>query len=151
MRRFVREIPVVSIVLVLLACIHYEHNSHNERTTVPGLAGGIGCLIIIAIVLLFRIFNAAHETCYRRGLIPERLYFRYDVLIPIAIVASAWQFRWQGKPIVGIDGKEVPELLFQWSDPNLNVAFIGAVIGVVFLLRILALVRAVADAPPRRI
>jgi hypothetical protein len=150
-KRFFRELPLVSILLVLLACIHYERNSYNVTETLPGLEAGIDCLAIIAIVLLFRIFNAVHEACYRRGVIPERLRFRYDVLIPVAILAAGWQFHRQGTSIVNIDGKKVPETLFQWSNPKLNVAFIGAVIGVVFLLRVLALVRAIADAPPRRI
>jgi hypothetical protein len=146
-KRVFRAIPVVSIILVLLAYIHFERNSQTSAVTIPGIAGGIVCLIVIAIVLLFRIFNAAHEACYRKGLIPERLHFRYDVLIPVAVVAAAIQARWQGKWIVGIYGKEVPEWIFEWGDPNLKVAFVGAVIGVVFLLRILALARAVADAP----
>jgi hypothetical protein len=150
MKRAFLEVPLVSILLVLLACIHFEQNTPNTSTKISGLAGGIGWLALVAIVLVFRIFNAVHEACYRRGLIPQRLHFRYDVLIPVAIVAVAFQFRWQGQPIVNIEGKTVPEWYFQWSDPDYNVAFIGAVIGVVFLLRIFTLARAIADAPLRQ-
>jgi len=51
---------------------------------------------------------------------------------------------------VGVYGKVVPEWIFEWSDPKLSVPLVGVLIGVVLLLRILALVRAVADAPIRQ-
>jgi hypothetical protein len=147
MKSRLSHLPILSIVLVLFACIHYEMNTPTSNVTLPGLAAGIAVLAVIAMVLSFRIFNAAHDACFRKGLIPERLHFRYDALIPVAIVAPAFKAYWQGPLVKGMSGKDVPQWIFQWSDSNNDAMFACSVIGIVLLIRILTLVRAIAGPP----
>jgi hypothetical protein len=97
----------------------------------------------VGIVVVFQIFNAAQEICLSKGLIQSRLRFKYDVLIPIAILAVMVKGNWQGADIQGMGDKQVPQWVFAWSDPHLDGAFILAVIGLALLLRILTLLRAI--------
>jgi hypothetical protein len=135
--------PFASIALILIACIRFEYNAANWRFFSPGLAGGLAVLAIVGIVVVFQIFNAAQEICLSKGLTQSRLRFKYDVLIPIAILAVVIKANWQGGDIQVMGDKQVPQWVFAWSDPHLDGAFILAVIGLALLLRILTLLRAI--------
>jgi hypothetical protein len=141
-----RDYPIVAIALLLLACVKFEYQTADSAFYLPGLVGGLAVLAIVATVLLFRIFNAAQDACVARGLIPSRIRSKYDILIPVGIVVAAFQFRWVGEPFHGAASKSPYRWEFQWSDPGCNLAFIAALIGVVLLIRILYLLRAIASA-----
>ncbi len=147
MQRIIRDYPVFSILLLLLACIRFEYNATTWSVNVPGLAGGLAVLGVIAVVLFFRIFNAVQDICIAKNLLSERLRFKYDILMLVSILAAGMGFRYLGPLTQGMAGHEVNQWVFQWSDSQLNVYFVGLVILVVFLLRVLTLERAIAKGP----
>ena len=122
----------------------FEYQTTFWSISSPGLAGGIVVLAIIAIVLLFRIFNAAQDACIARGLLHSRIRCTYDLLIPVGIVAVAIQLRWVGEPFHGA-GESGYRWLFAWSDPEWRVPFIASLVGVVLLIRVFYLIRAIAQ------
>jgi len=144
MKKLVRDYPIGAIALIALACIKFEYQTDTWSISSPGLAGGVVVLGIIAIVLLFRIFNAAQDVFIVRGLLPSRIRCKYDVLIPIGILAVAIYPRWVGEPFQGA-GKSGFRWEFAWSDSEWAAPFIGALVGVVFLTRIFYLFRAMAQ------
>src|SRR5215469_16100740 len=105
MKSILRDYPIGAIALLLLACVRFKYQSYGFTTGVPGLAGGFIVLAIVAIVMLFRIFNAAQDACISRGLLPSRIRCKYDLLIPIGILAVAIQARWYGPTVENEMGK----------------------------------------------
>lgn len=142
----IHDYPIIAIALLLLACIKFEYQTANWSFSIPGLVGGLAVLAIIATFLLFRIFNAAQDACIARGIIPSRVRSKYDILIPIGIIAVCFQFRLLGAPFERNLGKSGYSWDFQWSDPKWNAIFLGALVGVVLLVRVLYLLRAIATA-----
>ncbi len=143
MRHILKKYPVVAIILLLLACVRFQYNEATWSISIPGLAGGVIVLAIIAIVLVYRIFNRVQDVCISKGVLGSRIHCKYDVLIPIAILAAFIKGYWQGDFITGMYGKDVPQWELAWSDPGWDAAFIGFVIGVVLLLRVLQLLKKV--------
>lgn len=143
MKTFVRDYPIGAIALMLLACVKFEYQTDTWSINSSGLAAGLIVLAIIAIVLLFRIFNAAQDACIARGLLQTRVRSKYDLLIPVGILAVAIKGRWVGEPFHGA-GTSGYRWEFAWSDPHLDVPFIAVLVGVVFLIRIFYLFRAIA-------
>ena len=152
MKNIFRDYPIGSIGLLLLACVRFEYHSQSLSWSVssPGLSGGVAVLGIVAVVVLFRIFNAAQDACIARGLLGSRIQSRYDILIPIAIVLVAAQGRWYGAQVEYPSGQAGHQWELAWSDPGWAVPFIAALIGVVFLTRILVLVRALSHVSDQR-
>jgi divalent metal cation (Fe/Co/Zn/Cd) transporter len=146
MKNIIRDYPIGSIALLLLACVKFEYHSQPLGWSIssPGLVGGVAVLAIIVVVLLFRIFNAAQDACISRGLLRSRIDGKYDMLIPVAIFLVAVQARWFGTPMLLENGKSGYQWELTWSDPNWAVPFIGALVGVVLLTRVLNLFRAIA-------
>lgn len=144
MKKLVHDYPIGSIALILLACMKFEYQTATWSINSPGLAGGLFVLVILAIVLLFRIFNAAQDVCIARGFLPSRIRCKYDVLIPIAMVAAAIKVRWFGEPFHGAGGSGHRWEL-AWSDSQWDAPFLGALVGVVLLVRIFYLFRAMAQ------
>lgn len=132
------------MALLLLACVKFKYESESWSIGSAGLAAGVVVLAIIAIVLLFRIFNAVQDACIARRLLKFRIRSKYDLLIPFGILAVAIKARWLGESLHGT-GKSAYHWEFAWSDPSWDVPFIGALIGVIFLLRIFYLFRAIAQ------
>lgn len=134
---------ILSIVLILLACIRFEYRTDRWEFSIPGLQGGIVIIAIVGLVLVFRILNAVQDVCVARGLIESRVSSQYDLLIPVAFVAVIFHGRWTGDLIEGMDGETVYQWEFAWSDPRYAMPFLGALLVVVFLLRVQALLKAI--------
>jgi hypothetical protein len=145
-RAIFRDYPVVAAVLLLLTCIKLQYCEDNWSAGTLGLAAGFPVLLIIAIVLLFRIFNAAQDVCVARGLIPSRIHSKYDLLIPVGIVAML-HVRYKGVPFLSKTGEHLCHWDFQWGDPEWSGPFFVTLIGVVLLVRILYLLRSIAKTP----
>ena len=137
--------PIVAIVLLLLTCVHFEYQTPRGNLLVPGLANGLAVLAIIAVVLLYRIYKAIQQACIAHGIDPSIGRTKYDILIPIAIVAVIIHYRSVGGSLPGERGKAEYHWVFQWSDPELAIPLLAALVGVVFLLRVLHRVRAIAE------
>jgi len=148
MKSILRNYPIAGIALLLLACVRFEYQTSSWAISSPGLAGGVAVLAIVAIVLLFRIFNAAQDACISRGLLRSRIQCKYDILIPIGTLAALINFRSTGEPFHGA-GKSGYRWEFARSDPGWAVPFLAGLIGVVLLVRVLHLVRAIAENPRR--
>jgi hypothetical protein len=145
MKTLIRDYPIGAIALLLLACVRFEYQTASWSINSPGLAGGLVVLGIIALVLLFRIFNAAQDACISRGLLHSRIHCKYDVLIPIGILAVFVQVRYCGERFRDGPGKSGFRWEFVWGDRDWSVPFFVALVGVVLLIRILYLVRAIAQ------
>ena len=144
MRAIIRNYPIGATALLLLACIKFEYQTDSWSVSSSGLGAGIIVLAIIAVVLLFRIYNAAQDACIARGLMKARVRCKYDFLIPAGILAVAIQGHWFGEPFHGA-GKSGHRWEFAWSDPTWAAPFIGALVGVVLLVRVFYLFRAIAQ------
>jgi len=144
MKAILRDYPISAVALLLLACVKYEYQTTDWSISIPGLAGGLVVLCIIAMVLLYRIFNAMQDVCISRGLLHTRIRCKYDALIPIGIILLFIHARWCGEPFQGGIGKSRYRWEFIWSDPDWAVPFLAALVGVVLLIRILYLFRAIA-------
>lgn len=147
---WITKYPLLPIALVLAACVRFEYHTDMCNVVIPGLAGGIVVLAIVAIVVLYRIFNAVERLCRAKSWLKGPVKFRYDILIPIGIAAVAFKGHWFGPPIEGIEGK-TRRWILQWSDSSLDVYFIVGLIGVVLMLRILELIRAIEMSTPARL
>lgn len=134
---------LIWIVLILLACIRYEYRTPQWEFYTPGLRVGFGVLVIIGIVLLFRVLKAARNACIERGLNVSRIPNWYYRLIPFAVLAVAFQWHSVGDPIVGMEGTQVDQWRFDWSDPHYAGPFLGTLLVVVLLLRIQAFLKAI--------
>lgn len=141
---------ILSIVLILLACIRYEYRTDQWELSTPGLQGGIGILAIIGLVLVFRIFSVVQDVCLAHGLIESRISSKYDLLIPIALVAVMFYGHWTGDLVEGMDGEEVYQWEFAWSDPEYAGPFLAALLVVVLLLRVQTLLRAIKSQAKER-
>jgi len=143
MERPKSKLPVIGIILILLACISYDHRGDGWELTVPGPIGGVVVCAIIAVVLLFRIMNRAEEACLARGLIKQLPPHKYDILISVTFLASLVGLRFHG----GFLDPEAPTRLlkweFEWAKRPDSAYFLAAVIGVVVLLRVHTLLRAI--------
>lgn len=135
--------PFISIILILIACIHYDYRTPRWEFYMPGLPGGILVLSIIGVALLFRIFNLLQDVCIARGLITARVQSRYEVLLPVGILAVLIKWHAFGDLVEGMEGEQVYQWEFHWSDPKLDAPFIAALIAVVLLLRVRALLYAI--------
>jgi hypothetical protein len=143
MSAIIRKYPIGAIALLLVACIKFEYQTATWSIYGPGLAGGVVVLAVIAMVLLFRIYNAAQDACVARGLLKSRVRSKYDLLIPVGILVVAIHGRWLGEPFHGA-GNSGYRWEFEWSDPSWAAPFIASLVGVVLLTRILNLFRAIA-------
>lgn len=141
--------PVICILLLLVACVHYEENTATSSFNFHGLAVGLMVLGIMGIVLVFRIFSAFESLSLTKGWLGSKPTYRYDILIPIAIVVVAFHGRSVGPMITGIGRKPVYQWEFIWSDSTLNGYFILALIAVVFLHRVVVLIRAIESTSRR--
>ena len=79
--------------------------------------------------------------CRTKGWLKQPLKHRYDVLIPVGIVAVAIKAQWFGPKIQGMRGEWVDQWVFRWSNGSLDKYFVIALVAVVLLLRILELIR----------
>lgn len=132
------------MALLLLACIKFEYQTDSWSVNSSGLGAGVIVLGIIAIVLLFRIYNAAQDACIARGFLKAKVRCKYDILIPLGILAVAIHANWHGEPFHGA-GESGFRWAFAWSDSAWDVPFIAALVGVVLLTRIFYLLRAIAQ------
>lgn len=148
-QKLIHDYPLGAIALLLLACVKFEYRGDQWSYSAPGLGAGFLILVIIGIVLLLRIRNAAQEACLARGIDPSNVRSKYDILIPIGIVASLAHFNWVGPTIEDGGGKFHYLWEFEWSDWQWNLAFIGALVAVVLLIRVLYLLRAIGDTSAR--
>lgn len=144
-----RKYPVVCILLLLAACVHYEENTATSSSSFPGMFNGLAVLSVVGIVLVFRIFNAIESLSLAKGWLGSKPTYRYDILIPIGIVAAAFKWRSAGPMIMGMDGKPAYQWEFTWSDSTLNGYFVLALIAVVFLQRVVVLIRAIESTSRR--
>lgn len=144
MRSIIRNYPIGALALLLLACVRFEYQTETWSVGSAGLAAGVVVLAIIAMVLVFRIFNAVQEFCIARRLLKARIRSKYDLLVPVGILAVLFQWRGLGEPFQGA-GKSGHRWEVVWSDPAWMFPFIGALAGVVLLLRVFLLFRALAQ------
>lgn len=141
------EFPIVSVLLLLLTCVRFEYNTETSSLKVYGLGLGIVVLAIVAIIIIFRVFFTVERLCQKKGWLTEHLHHRYDVLIPIGIAAVAVKAQWTWGPLVkSIDGQQVHQFMFQWSDATLDSYFIIGLIVVVLLVRALELIRGIEQS-----
>ncbi|QDU80376.1 hypothetical protein Pla110_21050 [Polystyrenella longa] len=143
----IKQFPLISIALIFLACIKFEYHTETSSFNVPGLAGGMLVIGILGIVLLFKIFNAVESYCMRRRWLRVKPYYRYDILIPVTILAVALHMRYVGPEIATKGEQQNLQWIFEWSDKDLSGHFVLSVIGIVLLLRILTLIRSL-NSPP---
>jgi len=78
------------------------------------------------------------------GKLTHPLNYRYDILIPVGIVAAAIEAQWFGPQIKRRNGEWVDQWMFRWGDHTIYMYFIIALVAVVLLLRILELIRGIA-------
>ncbi|GEM_PF-3202188 len=139
----VKDLPWISIFLLLLACIHWEYHGETSSISLPGLSGGLVVLGIVALVVLYRIYKALKNVCATHGIDTKRFHSKYDVLIPIAVIPVLGHAIWYG-PTAGshLQGGAEYRWTFEWGDSNWGAAFLVVLVSVVYLLRILAMLRA---------
>lgn len=148
MRDFLKRYPLWAVFLILLACVHFEYHGQDWSLGFPGMIFGVAVLVIVGTVLFFRVFNRIQDICVARGLIGGPLHYRYDILIPVAVVAPLPACRNFGDVVQhGVnEGKFVWE--FVWGvavDGWLYPAFVASVIAVAFLLRVHTLLKTIAE------
>ena len=148
MRYLHRAGVVLTGALVLIACIRFEYNTPTWRLVVPGLPAGVVALGVIAALLLFRLDRVVRRLCVFQHVSPREIPCRYYVLIPIGAAAVAVKGHWHGQPITDLFGNPAYRWDLLWSDPNLDVAFLAALVCVVFLFRVFQLLGAVVHALP---
>ena len=141
MKKIFSRYPIFAIVLVLLACAEFHYNTATSQVAFPGSITGVLVMSIIAVVLFYRLFNAIQDLCVSKGLLASRIRCKYDILIPIGIIATLLGFYWQGKEITGMKGEQVPQWTFAWGQGEWEVLFIALLIGIVLLVKILLLLK----------
>ena len=151
MKTTFRDYPITALILLLLACMKFEYNGLNWTVRSPGLPAGFALLIIFAVVMIYKIFkmfNAVQDVLVSRGIIPSRIRCKYDLLIPIGILAVCYQGRWMGDPFKSELGSSGYRWELIWGDYHWAAPFIFALVGVVLLFCAFELCRAIVQTPP---
>jgi len=145
MNNFRKNYPVGSIICMLLSFIGFEYHTSNASIYLPGVVAGVIVMIVIIMILFYRIFDAVQTICITHGILQERVSSKYDILLPIGLVGILLQGQFFGEHFVNFRGEYVPKWTLRWSQPELVGQYIIALVAVVLLLRIKALLEAIAQ------
>jgi len=132
------------ILLIVLACVKFQYHGRTFDLEYPGLVVGFLVMIVMGVVLLFRAFNALQDLFIARGRLTSRVVCKYDILLPLAIIAVALKGAWHAGTVTDAAGVEMPRFFFGWSDATWDVPFVAALVGLLFLVRVILLLRALA-------
>ena len=139
---------VLAGALVVFACMRFEINAATWRLVVPGLSGGMLALGVVAAMLLFRLDRAVRRLCVSHRISPREIQCWYYFLIPFGAAAVAIKGHWYGQLVTDLFGNPVYRWELVWGDPRLDLAFLAALVFVIFLLRDFQLLSAVVRALP---
>ena len=148
MKTIFRDYPITALILLLLACIKFEYNGATWTVSSPGLPAGFAVLVVLGVLMIyqiFKMFNTVQDVLISRGIIPSRIRCKYDLLIPLCILAVCNQGRWMGDPFKGGLGSSGYHWELIWGDSHWAVPFILALVGVILLFRIFELCRSIVE------
>ncbi len=135
--------PFFAIGMILLACIRYEYNALDSKFTYDGFYIGIIVIAVVSIILGFKLTTAWSRILLNKGVISNCPKHRFDILLPIGIIAASIGYTARGSLIKGIHDKMVPEWLFEWGSRTLNGYFLITLIAFVLLLRVYEIVNSI--------
>jgi len=132
---------IISSFLLIIGQVYFERNYENGAIKFDGPNAIIVIISIIGIVIAFKIFNQIHEYLYSQGKIKKKLNFKYDKLITVAIATSFIGYSSFGDHM---EASDKYSYIFKTGSVahGDSAPFLLAVIGLVFLIRILALTKA---------
>lgn len=121
------------LVLIAAACTELQFNGHDWSWDFPGMGGGVGVLLIVASVILYRIYKAM------RVLFPD-YHLKYAWLIPVVFIAVCPHARYVGNMIDSASGR-IPQWEFNWGGSQVKWLFLLLMITVIMLVNILRMLK----------
>jgi len=146
LQKFRENYPIGAIILLLLSYINIDYHSASPAWSAhfPGTVAGIAVMCIIGFVLLYRIVDALHIIAIAKGYLPEKVRYKYDILLLIGFVAVIFQTELSSTNMIqNFEGGMIPQWKFSWGRPKFMMYFIIALIVLVLLLRVTTVLSAI--------
>ena len=138
----------LGVLLIILTSFSFETNGERTSGSYDGPHVGTVLACIIGIVLMFKLVRIWADVLVERGRISERPRFYFDWLILAVLVIPSFGYVARGPDIINWAGETKPSWLFKWGMSNSLEAYGLAVLGLVFVLRVYAVAKALLDAKP---
>lgn len=145
-------LPVVWFLAACATLIRFEIGGEDSRFVFDGLGLGILVAVILAVVLVHRIFRKIEDILMAKGTIEKRVSTPYDFFPILLLILFPLGMQWFGEllPSAAARGEIVHRWVFQWGQNADKFLLYLAILGLILLYRVLRLLAAVARPEPAK-
>jgi hypothetical protein len=143
-------LPVVWFLVAVSTLAHYERNWEGGTSfSFDGFSVNVVLSIILAIVLVIRIFRRVEDILIAKGTIKSRVSTPYDLFpVPLLFLFFGIGFRFfgdaiQSTPLTAAKNQTVYQWVFEWGVNENKFLIYLAILGLILLYRIHQLLAAV--------
>jgi hypothetical protein len=139
-------LPILWFLVAVSTVIHYERNWEDNRISFDGFRTGIGLSVLLAIVLVIRIFRRVEDILIARGTIKSRVSTPYDLFPVLLLLPFGFGVRWIGDLLPSLAARQniVYQWVFEWGVNENKFLIYFAILGLILLYRIHQLLAAIA-------
>ena len=139
-------LPVLWLLVAVSTVVHYERNGETIKVFFDGYGTGIVLSVVLAVILVIRIFRRVEDILISKGAITSRVSTPYDLFPVLLIFPFGIRSQWFGDllPSAAARNETLYQWVFKWGQDEHKVLIYLAILGLILLYRIHQLLVAIA-------